>query len=191
MAPPPTPAATTEGFLRFRDPRFSIMSVWIEPGEHYVTDDPDEMIATVLGSCVAACIRDPVAGIGGMNHFMLPERDEAYIAVAAAPDMRYGTVAMQRLIADILARGGQRDRLEIKVFGGSTMIGRGGVVGPRNADFVEQYLQAAKLRLAGGDLRGDDARRILYFPSSGRALMQLLPRLPQDAGVADRDESCP
>lgn len=185
-------ATPAQPLARFRDPRFNITSVWIEPGEHYVTDDPCEMIATVLGSCVAACIRDPGAGIGGMNHFMLPGKVAACGTVAAPADMRYGTVAMQRLIGDILARGGRRERLEIKVFGGSTMIGRGGVVGPRNADFVEGYLQGANLQLAAGDLRGDDARRILYFPSSGRALMQLLPRLPQETETtAAQDRTSP
>ncbi len=183
--------APTDGqqrLARFHDPQFSVTSVWIEPGEHYVTDDTGEMIATVVGSCIAACIRDPVAGIGGMNHFMLPGFSAEGIAVPASADMRYGTVAMAQLIGDIVARGGQLGRLEIKVFGGSTMIGRGGLVGPNNADFVERYIVAANLVFAAGDLRGDDARRILYFPSNGRVLMQRLPRLALSTGSGEAGE---
>ena len=158
---------------RFYDPRWRVMAVRIEAGEHYVTDDNGEMIVTVLGSCIAACIRDPVAGVGGMNHFMLPDGGNSPRDPVSA-GMLYGSVAMEWLINDILSRGGQRQRLEVKVFGGATMIGRGGQVGPRNADFVERYLDAEKLPIAARCLRGDHARRVHYFPGTGRARMMLL-----------------
>lgn len=128
----PTRAANPADFRssvhRYRDPRFDTTAVKVFPGEHYVTS-ADEMLVTVLGSCVAACIRDPAVAVGGMNHFMLPEAGTGALASADRSNsdwcdpsfaMRYGNVAMEQLINDILARGGRRQRLEIKVFGAAT-----------------------------------------------------------------------
>ena len=142
----------------------------IGPGEHYVTRHADELIVTVLGSCIAACIRDPVALIGGMNHFMLPSSATGDWGETSAA-MRYGNFAMERLINDILRGGGQRGRLEIKVFGGATMIANGGAIGPQNADFVEAYLAAENMVIAARDLRGSFARRIDYMPLLGKVKM--------------------
>jgi chemotaxis protein CheD len=142
--------------------------VKIGPGEHYVTAG-DETIITVLGSCVAACIRDPLARVAGMNHFMLPESATGSWGAASAK-FRYGNFAMERLINEILRRGGRRSRLEIKVFGGAAMIA-GGVVGHQNADFVESYLKAERLPIEARHLRGRWARRIEYQPLSGAVRM--------------------
>ncbi len=157
----------------------------IGPGEYFVTRQAGDVIATVLGSCVCACIRDPLAGIGGMNHFMLPESstgqwgpDQWGVAETA---MRYGNFAMARLINDILCGGGVRERLEIKVFGGAAMVGRGGGVGAQNADFIEAYLGGKNLGVAAHHLRGAHARRIDYWPLSGIARMLELPFEPQTA----------
>jgi chemotaxis protein CheD len=138
----------------------------VGPGEYFVTHKNNEMIITVLGSCVAACIRDPVAGVGGMNHFMLPESQTGNWGGASA-NMRYGNFAMEQLVNDILRRGGQRSRLEIKVFGGARMIANGAAVGPQNADFVEAYLKAENMPIAAQHLRGRHARRIEYDPLKG------------------------
>jgi chemotaxis protein CheD len=142
----------------------------IGPGEHYVTKRSDELIVTVLGSCVAACIRDPVAGIGGMNHFMLPESATGTWGEASAT-MRYGNFAMERLINDILRGGGKRNRLEVKVFGGAAMIANGATVGYQNAAFVESYLRAENMPIAAQHLRGESARRIDYAPCEGKVRM--------------------
>jgi chemotaxis protein CheD len=141
----------------------------IGPGQHYVTRH-NERIMTVLGSCVAACIRDPVAGIGGMNHFMLPESADGVWGAANAT-MRYGNFAMERLINDILRGGGLRSRLEVKVFGGAAMVAGSSMVGHQNADFVEAYLEAENMAVAASHLRGSHARRIDYTPLSGRVMM--------------------
>ncbi len=142
----------------------------IGPGEHHVTRRTDELIITVLGSCVAACIRDPVAAIGGMNHFMLPESATgAWGQVSAS--MRYGNFAMERLINDILREGGERRRLEVKLFGGGSMLANGPAIGHQNADFVEAYLEAENMRVAASDLRGLHARRIEYGPLTGKVMM--------------------
>ena len=128
------------------------------------------MLVTVLGSCVSACIRDPVAAVGGMNHFMLPESGGSDWG-AASSGMRYGNVAMERLINDILVRGGLRQRLEIKVFGGGNVMKGTSDIGHRNASFVETYLAAESLPIAAADLRGSHgaSRSLLPGDRSGDA----------------------
>lgn len=142
-------------------------------GSHLVSDRPDVMMVTTLGSCVAACMRDPVAGIGGMNHFLLPEVPESDRRDDDAA-ARYGSVAMERLINAILARGGHRDRLEAKLFGGARVIESSLDVGARNADFALTYLDREGIALTGKDLGGISARRVHWFPHSGRALRKML-----------------
>nr|WP_246603248.1 chemotaxis protein CheD [Falsiroseomonas tokyonensis] len=156
------------------DPSAGRRIVRVSPGEHYVTAAPEEAIATVLGSCVAACIRDPVAGIGGLNHFMLPESREGHWGGGTA-SLRYGNFAMERLIDDILRRGGQRPRLEVKLFGGAQLAQDRGLIGGRNVSFVDAYLRRARLSPLVRQLGGHHARRILYMPVSGQAFMMLLP----------------
>ena len=166
------------GGRRYRDPKFAETAIKIFPGEHYVSDQPDEMLVTILGSCVAACIRDPFLGIGGMNHFMLPEANGGGWDTAS-DSMRYGNVAMERLINDILARGGVRQRLEIKVFGGGNVLNGTANIGHRNAEFVEEYLAAENLAIAAHHLRGHLPRRVHYFPLSGKVLLLELARTEQ------------
>ena len=166
---------------RYRDPRFDAIAVKVFPGEHFVTANPDEMLVTILGSCVTACIRDPLAGVGGMNHFMLPEAMGGGWDTASG-SMRYGNVAMERLINDILIQGGIRQRLEIKVFGGgNVMKGATSNIGHRNADFVETYLLAENLPINAHHLRGNLPRRVHYFPSTGRVMLLELQRTEQEA----------
>ncbi|MGA7804678.1 chemoreceptor glutamine deamidase CheD [Bradyrhizobium sp.] len=167
---------------RYRDPRFDAMAIKVFPGEHYVTGEADEMLVTILGSCVTACIRDPLLGIGGMNHFMLPEAMGGGWDTASA-SMRYGNVAMERLINDILARGGARQRLEIKVFGGGNVMGGTANIGHRNAEFVEGYLAAENLAIAASHLRGHLPRRVHYFPVSGKVMLLELQRTEQESVV--------
>lgn len=144
--------------------------VKVGPGEHHVTTDPEVRIVTVLGSCVAACIRDPQAGVGGLNHFMLP--DSAKGAWDDMPgSLRYGNFAMDRLIDDILRRGGRRDRLEIKLFGAAWMGPERNSVGTRNALFAKAYLRENRLNMLCGDLGGTRARRIVYEALSGKVFM--------------------
>jgi chemotaxis protein CheD len=164
---------------RYRDPRFDAIAVKVFPGEHYVTSDPDEMLVTILGSCVSACIRDPLAQVGGMNHFMLPEAAGGGWDTAS-DSMRYGNVAMERLINDILSRGGLRQRLEVKVFGGGNVMSSSSNIGHRNADFVETYLAEESLPIAAHHLRGNLPRRVHYFPLTGRVMLLELARTEQE-----------
>lgn len=167
---------------RYRDPRFDAVAVKVFPGDHYVTADANEMLVTILGSCVTACIRDPLIGVGGMNHFMLPESAGSGWDTASA-SMRYGNVAMERLINDILKRGGARERLEIKVFGGGNVMKGTTNIGHRNAEFVEEYLAAEGLPIAARHLRGKLPRRVHYFPATGRVMLLELQRYEQEAVV--------
>jgi chemotaxis protein CheD len=145
----------------------------VGPGEHYVTDAPGEAISTTLGSCVAACIRDPVARVGGLNHFMLPRSTDGIWGKAMA-SLRYGNFAMERLINDILVRGGQRTRLEVKVFGGGQLTLDQAGIGESNAAYVEDYLAAEGMVPLAAELRGTVARKLLYLPVEGRVFMQEL-----------------
>lgn len=126
------------------------------------------MLTTVLGSCVSMCLRDPVAGIGGMNHFLLPE------GAGAGTDAgrRYGAYAMELLINEVLKAGGRRERLEAKLFGGGRMFDSLKDVGCSNADFAERFLADEGIPVVGGSLRGAGGRRLHYWPVSGRALQR-------------------
>jgi len=167
---------------RYRDPHFDAIAVKVLPGEHYVTQSSDEMIVTILGSCVAACIRDPIARVGGMNHFMLPENQTGTWGEDSS-SLRYGNFAMERLINDILKHGGRRSRLEIKVFGGANVLSTGAKVGRQNCVFIEAYLKAEGLPIAARDLAGEHPRRIHYFPRTGKVFMLELRRQKEIEGM--------
>lgn len=153
-------------------------------GEFRVADHPDAVLTTVLGSCVAACMRDPVLGLGGMNHFLLPGTHDAE---AGGDAQRYGAHAMELLVNALLARGAQRSRLEVKLFGGARMLKGLTDVGASNAVFAETYLRLEGLTYAGGSLRGDQARRVQYWPGSGRARQILLPHQVVTPFEAERE----
>ncbi len=149
---------------RYWNERDHCHHVHITQGEAYVTDKKDEMLTTILGSCVAGCIRDPVRGIGGMNHFLLPEGGED-----DRDAMRYGVNAMELLINEILKKGGDRSRLEAKLFGGANVISAMSGIGSRNAEFARRFLANEGIPVIGGDVGGSNPRRVQYWPATGRA----------------------
>jgi chemotaxis protein CheD len=161
----------------YYDRTFDCDAAKILPGEYYFTCK-DMLIVTVLGSCVSACIRDRVTGIGGMNHFMLPEgRGDGESLVSAS--MRYGNYAMEVLINDLLKAGARRENLEAKVFGGGNVL-RGFTainVGERNAQFVRDYLRAESIRIAAEDLNDIYPRKVYFFPRTGKVLVKKLKQL--------------
>jgi chemotaxis protein CheD len=162
---------------RREDPWKGRKVVRLGPGEFAVTSDPDTVLMTVLGSCVAACICDPLAGVGGLNHFMLPESPDGKWGQAAF-SLRYGNFAMERLVNAILSRGGRRERLEVKVFGGGRIGLDSSGIGDRNARYVERYLEAEGMVPLSREVRGNRARRIAYIPALGQAFMSVLPSFP-------------
>jgi chemotaxis protein CheD len=144
------------------------------PGEYYATGR-DMLLVTVLGSCVAACIRDRQLGVGGMNHFMLPDAAEQFDAPASA-SARYGTYAMEMLINQLVKLGARREHLEAKVFGGGNVMTGLTVanVGQRNADFVLKYLAIERIPVLAQDLIDIYPRKVYYFPKSGKVRVKKL-----------------
>lgn len=161
------------GGRRFFDATTAAWMVKVFPGEFYVTSKSDEVLVTILGSCVTACIRDPIVGVGGMNHFMLPHHQLG----AWGGDLkstRFGNFAMEKLINELIKAGCVRERMEIKVFGGGNVTDTSNEIGSDNAEFVLQYLAAEGLRCAAKDLGGSLPRRIHYHPATGRVVRRLL-----------------
>lgn len=156
--------------------------VWIAQADFYVTNDATEVLSTVLGSCIAVCVHDLVAACGGMNHFLLPSAPQPTDGLPSI-ELRYGSYSIERLINAVLSRGGRRDRLEVKVFGGSNVMGTTNI-GHYNADFVESYLEKEGLPIVASDLRGSSPRRIHYYPTTGRVRMAR-PRDPVAAMIFD------
>jgi chemotaxis protein CheD len=156
------------------DNHFDLEAAKILPGEYYVTQR-DMVLVTVLGSCVTACIRDRLSGIGGMNHFMLPDaRPDQDTPVSASA--RYGAYAMELLINSLLNLGAQRSLLEAKVFGGGNVLpGMTTMnIGQRNADFALRFLGTEKIRVVARDLIDVFPRKVYYFPKSGKVLVKKL-----------------
>ncbi len=160
---------------RMRDDRFPYEIAAIMPGEFFVSRAP-MIVYTVLGSCVAACIRDPVVGVGGMNHFMLPEpKDGANDSWGETT--RYGSFAMESLINEILKRGGMRSRLEIKLFGGGRIYEGNIDIGARNIEWVLNYLKVEGFQPVKVDLGDVFPRKVYYFTDLGRVLVKKIERL--------------
>lgn len=168
-------AATSQATAgrRFFDTTHAAWMVKVFPGEFYVTRQPDEILVTVLGSCVSACIRDPVVGVGGMNHFMLAKGRSGGWG-NDPQSARFGNFAMEKLINELIKTGCSRERMEIKVFGGGNVIDASTAVGSDNAEFVLRYLEAEGLRCSAEDLGGSHPRRIHYYPATGRVVRRLL-----------------
>jgi chemotaxis protein CheD len=160
------------------------------PGDYYVTRH-NEAIFTVLGSCVSACVRERRLGIGGMNHFMLP-LDQSGGTSAWAENLvssatRYGNVAMERLINDIMRLGGQRANLEFKVIGGGKVLDMALDVGARNAHFIREYLKTEGFLITAEDLGDCFARKLYYNPATGKLRVK---RLTATVNRAVFDREC-
>lgn len=171
----------------YHDPSFDCDAAKLLPGEFYYTSK-DMLLVTVLGSCVSACIRDRVNGIGGMNHFMLPDgASEADGPVSASA--RYGTYAMEILINNLLKSGARRENLEAKTFGGGNVLrGFSAInVGARNAEFVRKYLRAENIRVVAEDLNDVYPRKVYFFPRNGKVLVKKLRNLHNDT-LAEREK---
>lgn len=158
----------------------------VHQGDCHVSNAPDVTLSTVLGSCISACVRDTVANIGGMNHFLLAEQSgsakDRYGASA-----RYGAFAMEQLINTVLSRGtGKKTNLEIKVFGGGNINSSLNDVGAKNIEFIRDFLVNEGYRATAEDLGGTFARRVLFKPHSGRAFVKRLDS--SENAVIARDE---
>ncbi len=169
---------------RYYDAKEKVTVVKIFAGDWHVSTTKDEMISTILGSCVSACIRDPYIGVGGMNHFLLPSNDEMDSTHSDAA--RYGLFAMESLINEVLKAGGRKDRLEIKVFGGGNVTNNSARIGSKNAVFIRNFLQKEGFLKFSEDLEGEHPRRVHYYPSTGKVMMRLL-RRQEDMVVVEEE----
>jgi chemotaxis protein CheD len=178
LALPLPPALPQFGHIRRTwDADLGVPVAKLLPGDYYVTRH-NEAIFTVLGSCVSACVRDCKLGIGGMNHFMLPldlsGGTSAWTENLASFSTRYGNVAMERLINDIMTLGGERANLEFKVIGGGKVLDMDLDVGARNARFVREYLKTEGFLISAEDLGDSFARKVYYSPATGKVRVKRL-----------------
>ncbi|WP_370298626.1 chemoreceptor glutamine deamidase CheD [Pontibacterium sp.] len=187
----PTPEPVLPGFEavhRFWDAPRSRFIAKILPGQFYVTKN-QEVIATILGSCISVCIRDAQAGIGGMNHFLLPGGSAQNVhdeIVQAKKCARYGIYAMDMLMKHLLRYGAHKENLEVKVTGGARIISANGDVGEHNIAFIREYLEIQGLKIVAEDVAGSMPRKVLYFPDSGKLMVKKL--ADQERGHVRRRE---
>jgi chemotaxis protein CheD len=164
-----------EAIRRYRNSTGQIIAKLL-PGDFYVTRN-DEVLDTVLGSCVSACIRNPRTGIGGMNHFMLPRpsghENDTWGSVAGRAT-RYGSASMEQLINRILSVGGNRGELEVKIFGGGKVLSSLMDVGEHNVLFVREFLRSEGLNVTSEDVGENCPRHVQYFPTTGRVRVRHL-----------------
>ncbi len=187
----PPPLQGFEKIARYWDAGRGMAAAKILPGEYYVTHN-HEMITTVLGSCVSACIRDRLFGVGGMNHFMLPVSidgkgwggEDDLVSTA----MRYGNYAMEHMINEILRHGGHRRHLEAKIFGGARIVENLSDVGRRNIEFVRSYLETEGIDVAGESVGDIYPRKVVYIPATGRAYVKRIKDLHNDTLIVREDK---
>lgn len=176
QAPPLLPGF--DHINRYWDAQHNIYAAKLLPGDFYVSLH-GELITTVLGSCISACIRDPKTGVGGMNHFMLPEKrngdlKQSWVDTPVSDQTRYGNIAMERLINLVLASGSRKQDIEIKLFGGGRVLDISTDIGGKNITFVKQYLAAEGLAITSEDVGGPCPRKVQYFPLTGRVRIKKL-----------------
>ena len=165
-----------EASFFFYDAHFKNAAVKVLPGEYFV-DNEDLLVMTSLGSCIAACLWDRHAQIGGMNHFMLPE--------GQGDSGRYGSFAMELLINEMMKRGASKGRMEAKIFGGGAVIaGMNTInVGERNTNFVLDYLKTERIPVVSKDVMDVYPRKVCFLPRSGKAMVKRLAAANADALV--------
>ncbi len=175
-----------EHINRYWDRRHHCIAAKILPGEYYITRE-DEYIVTVLGSCVAVCMRDNISGMGGMNHFMLPIHNSYSHHKIHAGDTsaaaRYGNYAMELLINSLLGYGVKRENLEVKLFGGGSVMRNITNVGEHNIAFIKDYVENEHLTVLAENLGDIFPRKVMYHPLSGRAKMKKLRSMHNDTVI--------
>jgi chemotaxis protein CheD len=171
---------------RYYDRHLECDVVKILPGEYFATTD-DTIIVTVLGSCVAVCLRDPQKCIGGMNHFLLPS-DGSPSASPVSESARYGVYAMELLVNQMLKLGADKRKLEAKVFGGGNVLkGFTGLsVGERNAEFILDYLYTEQIPILANDLLDVYPRKVYFSPNSGKVKIRKIKSL-HNSTIMDRE----
>ena len=174
----PPPTRGYEHLGRYWDNHFGLPASKILPGEFYVSKI-DEIIVTVLGSCISACIHDTKKKVGGMNHFMLPEQCAHHSSdwsSGGGLETRYGNWAMEYLVNELIKLGARRENMEVKIFGGGQIIDGMTDIGERNIGFVREFIANEKLKLVAEDVGSTHPRKVVYFPYTGVAKLKKLDR---------------
>ncbi|MEM7727795.1 MAG: chemotaxis protein CheD [Pseudomonadota bacterium] len=148
-------------------------TIHLTQGEIKVSDDAGAMMTTLVGSCVSACLFDADAGMGGMNHFLLPEDPNG-----DGQSALYGINQMELLINSLVRMGARKSSLRAKLFGGNRMREGLGGVGARNAALAETFLHDEGIPCLSKALRGNRAQRIQFHPASGRARSKYISDAP-------------
>lgn len=176
-----------ESINRFWCRQESMEMVKILPGEFYVTTS-DEIIATVLGSCISVCIRDEKLGIGGMNHFMLPENnkkeDDSWKYNKIDKAARYGSDAMEHLVNELLKNGGRKKHFEIKITGGGRIMEKMSDIGKKNITFIKDYLNMEGYEINSEDVGEIYPRKVRYYPKTGKLQVKKLRSLHNDTIIS-------
>ncbi len=159
------------------DPR----TLHVMQGQLRLSESPDDVLVSILGSCVAACVRDPLLRIGGMNHFLLPGKDPR-----DSGNVRYGARSMEELINALLRRGAERRRLEVWLFGGANVIGANTGIGAANGNFAREFVREEGFILRGTDLGGTRGRRLRFHPHSGATEVSMMETTPIEKKMAPK-----
>ena len=179
----PSPIRGFEHINRYWDKNLKVPAAKILPGQFYVSKS-GEVIATVLGSCISACIRDKIKGIGGMNHFMLPSTSagssDSWQNSNVSLPLRYGEWAMEFLINEILKNGGKKQNFEVKIFGGGKILQNMTDIGERNIRFVLEFLEREGLSIESRDIGDFCPRKVLYFSDTGKVKLKRLRSIHND-----------
>lgn len=174
--------------IHFFDRELKVNTVRILPGQYH-TASGSGSISTLLGSCVATCLWDPLLRIGGMNHFMLPGGAQATPSLWGV-STRFGVHAMEMLINEMIHRGVDRRRLVAKVFGGANVLKGFETldVGARNSEFVLTFLREEGIELQAQDLLGSSPRKLHFFPETGRVKLKRL-HLAADSDIQRQERA--
>jgi len=159
-------------------------SLYIAQGEHAVGRATDEVISTILGSCVAVCLWDEAAKIGGMNHILLPAHSDAAGRSGLDESAQFGAFAMETLINALIREGAAKSFLRAKVFGGAAVVPGLSDIGARNSEFALAFLHAEGIPCDGKSLGGTQARHIKFWPQTGQARMRFVPEVVVDETAA-------
>ncbi len=171
------------------DSRFKRNTVKILPGEFYVSQG-QEMIVTVLGSCISACVHDDLTNVGGMNHFMLPmKKAVAHVDVTDDSEAaRYGNVAMERLINEIVRKGGNRHNMTAKIFGGGRITDSSIDIGNSNIDFAREYLEIEEIEVLSEDVGDVCPRKVYYIAETNEVFVKRIKRMNNDTIIQREDK---
>lgn len=142
--------------------------ITIIQGEHIAVATPGMIIATLLGSCIAVCLHDAQAHVGGMNHFLLGE-PHADHQVSPEQMQRYGIHAMELLINAMMKAGATRMNLRAHIYGGANIIAGLGNIGGSNAQFARRFIETEGIAIGHVDVGGVRARKVEFLPYEGKS----------------------